>query len=302
MSIRAYVGMNGSGKSLAVVEQMVLPAWRKGRLVVSNMTLLPEALGFSPDLFQPLTNTAMIPGLGTCQQPDPCPPDGRCPHSTTGGRPCVVVFDEIGACFPSRSFSTLPPEVARKLNQLRKADVTLAWTAPSWKRCDTILRECTISVTLCKGLWNDRYERRNDRHSLFPRALRDDAGRRIKVKSDWLPHRVFLWRTFDAQAFEEFSTDKVEGEKLRPVSSDWYWRSRHDAHRGYRTLESVNLLDHVDEFGVCMTCRGNRKRPPCSCSDSGPREPKPPARAAQAPLLDPDVESGVVRMNGRSAA
>lgn len=289
MSISAYVGMNGSGKSLAIMEQQVLPAWRRGRLVVSNMTLRPEALGFPPDLYQPLRSTAEIPDLGTCDKKncaaalasgEACEP-GTCPHSTTAGRACLVVFDEISACFPSRSFSTLPPEVARKLNQLRKADVTLAWSAPSWRRCDTILRECTITVTLCRGRWADRYERQTEKPGRFPRAVRDERGRRVRFDGDWLPHRVFLWRTFDAEQFEEFSTDKVTRDQLRPISKRWYWRTRHAAHLGYDTLEGVDLLDHVDDYGVCMKCRGTRRRPVCSCNASPRRGPQAPSRAPE---------------------
>lgn len=44
MSIQAYVGLPGSGKSYSVVEQQVLPALRAGRKVVTNLPLILEEI------------------------------------------------------------------------------------------------------------------------------------------------------------------------------------------------------------------------------------------------------------------
>lgn len=43
MSIVAYVGLPGSGKSYSVVEQQILPAVQAGRTVVTNIPLIPDA-------------------------------------------------------------------------------------------------------------------------------------------------------------------------------------------------------------------------------------------------------------------
>jgi hypothetical protein len=57
-------------------------------------------------------------------------PDSRL--SVTGGRGCALVLDEINAALPARQFGSVPPELVRVLSQLRKQDVTVAWTSPAW--------------------------------------------------------------------------------------------------------------------------------------------------------------------------
>lgn len=44
MAVIAYAGVPGSGKSYSVVEQVIIPAFRKGRIVVTNIELSKDAL------------------------------------------------------------------------------------------------------------------------------------------------------------------------------------------------------------------------------------------------------------------
>src|SRR5690606_32385944 len=133
-------------------EEVVIPAWRQGRPVVSNMPLYPERLGFPSRLYRPLMSWREITELSSCE----------------------LVLDEISSALPSRQAQSVPPQLVRILNQLRKTDVRCSWTAPSWARADVLLREVTQAVTVCQGRMPDRWERAQEpgKPRLFPRAAR----------------------------------------------------------------------------------------------------------------------------------
>lgn len=307
-AIQAFVGANGSGKTLAVLELVVLPAWAEGTLVVTNMGLYPEALGYSADLVQPLTSWRDIVKIGTCQekgQPGgPCAP-GDCPHSFTKGRGCVLVLDEASAVLPSRASGSVPHQLIRVLNQLRKRDVQCVWTAPAYQRMDLAVREITQAVTVCTGTFGDRWERveQPGKRRWFPPKAKDDHGRSIATKRGWRPNRLFTWTTYEAMSYDEFTLGKTQ--QLRPRARRTYWRSKHDAHHAYRTMEGVEMMDHVDASGACLDCGLPRKRVSCSCS-SGPAsgrveaaagrpEPSPtgtPRRAAASLNGTPAIRTG----------
>lgn len=236
-SIQAFVGANGGGKTLAAMALVVAPALRDGRKVVSTCVIdHPNA--------SVLTSWRDITQL----------------------RDCVLLLDEISSSLPSRSFSSAPPQLIRMLNQLRKVDVECVWTAPNWARADTVLREVTQRVTVCKGYVPDRYVREFGVPPWFklymPPAVGLD-GRPVRRSPRWPSNSLFRYRTYDAQAFEEFSVNVTK--QLRPIESHWYWRPWHSDQSLYSTLEGVSLLDHIDETGVCMNCGGTRKRHGCSC-------------------------------------
>jgi hypothetical protein len=236
--IRAFVGLNGGGKTLAAVELCAMPALAAGRPVVANFRIHHR-------LWQPLGSWRHIPEL----------------------RNCVLIIDEVTAALPSRQSQSLPAELARVLNQLRKVDVEVAWTAPNWARADKMLREVTGSVTVCRGTFPDRWQR-------------DDEGKKLdKVESAWRPNRLFRWTTFAGEDFDEFTFSAQA--KLKAVARKRYWRPRHAAHKMYDTLAAVELLDHLDFTGTCPNCDGARKRHICKCS-TGARYPEA-APAAEGP-------------------
>jgi len=286
-SIRAFVGANGGGKTLAVVETCVLPSWEAGRPVVANLGLYPERLGYSGDLFLPLRSWRDIVTMGRCLEPDPCEP-GECPHSFTQGRGCLLVLDEASAALPSRQSGAVPPQLLRVLNQLRKRDVELVWTAPAYARMDVAVRECTQAVTVCTGLMPDRWPRQlepGERRWLAPRA----PGA-VRLERAWAPRRLFSWVTYEAMSYDEFTLGKTA--KLRPKSKRTYWRTRHDAMHVYGTLEGTELLDHLTDTGACMDCGLPRKRQSCSCVSGrapggppGPEAPTPPLSRNGVPVL-----------------
>lgn len=255
-NIEGFIGANGGGKSLAIVECKVLPAWREGRCVVSNMTLRPEAAGFDPELFVPLTTWRQIPLLS---------------HA-------LLVLDEINAVLPSRaSTSSMPLELGRMLNQLRKPDVRLVWSAPSWKRADVILREVTQAVTVCRGFLPDRWQR-EDGCRRFPRRLVGSDGRPVRVDG-WANNRLFGWSTYDAIELDEFTAGARD--RMKPKAVKWWWRPGKLAPSLYDTHDQVGLSDHLDQFGTCGSCGGARQRVKCRCVEvpgAGEARAEPGAR------------------------
>lgn len=132
--IRGYVGPNGGGKSLAMVND-ILPSLARGRSVLSTVKLL------GPD-GEP--HPAYIPFTDFDQLLD-------FEHGD-------VLMDEIVGIANSRDSSRLPSQVQNVLVQLRRRDITLSWSAPNWARSDKIIREVTQAVTECRGYYPARAE------------------------------------------------------------------------------------------------------------------------------------------------
>lgn len=136
--IHAYVGANGSGKSLAMVYD-TLPSLEAGREVLSTVKILDYA-GEDPKAAHPLY---------TClsrwvQLVDP--------------EHCDVLLDEVTGTANSRTAMGLPVQLQNLFVQLRRRDVVLRYTCPNWARTDVILREVTQAVTHCRGYWASEVE------------------------------------------------------------------------------------------------------------------------------------------------
>lgn len=253
--ISAWVGKNGSGKTLAMMEDLVLPALAKGVPVVSTMTVFASA------------DDAVCPGAGCACRSFDDGGDGTKHYRVRRLHPlwrpleswrsilhlegCVLALDEISSAFGARESAKMPFQVAARLQQLRKHRVRVGWTAPSWKRADVVLREVSTTVTECRGR--------------FGKVNRDAGG------DEWVENRLFRFSTFDCGDFEEFSLQDATAQRrggkrsLKPLDARWYWRTRHEAHLLYDTHEPVQLLDHLDEYGTCVECGGSRRRPTCRC-------------------------------------
>jgi hypothetical protein len=248
--IQAFVGANGSGKTYGGVHQLVVPAWKRGKVVCSNLRLYPERGGYSPDLFVPLTSWVQLVEL----------------------RDCVLFLDEISSVLPSRQASTVPPDLMRRIGQLRKNNVVLCWTAPAWARCDVALREVTQVVTLCRSRVSDGFRRQPGTYSLPTRprgrALLDDRSRRVRTEAGWAPKCWFTWSEYDARELDEFTYSTAA--RARPKRVRHHWRPKHESDQLYQSTEDVGLLDHLLVSGVCLGCGGRRTQPACSCDDGGP--------------------------------
>lgn len=242
-AIHAYVGSNGGGKSLAMVNDTLdtlagikwectnpehhhaeTVGWRR----VASTVPLRLADGRPHPLWVPLNDYRVLVTLEHCD----------------------VLLDEVTGVASARESQGMPPQVANYLVQLRRRDVLLRWTSPNWLRADRIIRECTQAVTTCAGY--------------LPAKVEGEA--RL-----WRPRRFFLWRTYDADGFDEFSTHKRE--TLRPVAKQWYHRESGSAMDAYDTLGAVETLGWPNEAGLCMECGGSRARPRCSCTPARSKTP-----------------------------
>lgn len=311
-AIQAFVGTNGGGKTLAAVELGAIPAWNAGKVVVANFRVrVPgfkrlrswrELVRLGKQLVEDVEDPwygwpyylgdradKVHPADALNLTLPPCDGDlapvmfDRPLYSLTENRPVCLILDEMTACLPSRSFASTPLQLQQVLNQLRKARVQLIWTAPNWARAEVLVREVTKSVTVCHGNFPDQWERdHTNGPAIRPPKLLGEDGKPIRVEDpDWAPNRRFVWTTYDASEFDEFSVD--ESRKLNPIRTRRYWRPRHRAHLLYDTYEHVSLLDHLDDIGNCMVCDGTRPRHKCSCPKPE-HNPRKDARASDPGL------------------
>lgn len=264
--IHAYVGANGSGKSLAMVHD-TLPTldgvlWRckepshrhmrsdyvdpltgrKGarieglRTVLSTVELLEAETGETHRLYRPLNAAAGGWEL------------------VLNAEHCDILFDEVTGIAGSRESMGLPTAVQNILQQLRRRDVKLRWTAPRWERADSIIRGTTHLVTQARGYLPDRKLMRN---SSEPKS--------------WAPNRLFKWRTFNAQNFDLFTAAKANGDvdgsskahALRPLYVAWFWGKGSRAFSSYDTYGQVTRVAEYLDSGRCAICGGTRRAPTC---------------------------------------
>ena len=216
--IAAYVGANGSGKSLAMIHD-TRESLEAGRTVLSTVRLIDPATGLPWANYVPLRSWQQLLDASHCD----------------------VLFDEIVGIANSRTGQSLDPRVQLMLNQLRRRDICLRWTAPNFSRADAIIREVTQIVTVCRGY-----------------LAKDDPS------SNWPRNRLFRWTTYAAEDMTRMS-DRSE-KTLKGLKNAWYWRPNSWDESAYNTDDAVDVVDSGE--GVCPVCGGMRPRRrerPCSC-------------------------------------
>jgi hypothetical protein len=237
LPIAAFIGPNGGGKTLGAMELVVVPALKDGRDVVSNLVIRHK-------------NARTLESwreLGSLHD-------------------CVLLLDEVSRVAPSRAAMSMPPQLYGLLDQLRKPDLEVVWTAPVWGRADSILRGVTQSVTVCRGYVKDF----KSRERVIPPWYKPFApvvaeGPRM-LNRRWTPNSLFVYRTYDATQFEEYTAHTVKD--VRPIEKAWLWRPWHEGQFLYDTKASVSMLDNISDIGVCTTCGGTRTRLKCRCPRS----------------------------------
>lgn len=230
--ISSYIGANGHGKTLAMMHDSYLSIMQ-GRRILSTVRVLDPRTGETYSNYERLATLDQL----------------------VEARDCDVLLDEIVGALPSMPGQTLPVEVMLLLNQMRRRNVAMRWTAPSWMRCNVVLREVTQAVTVCRGY--------------FPKYHHDEQTERV-----WGENRLFRWTTYDAFEFTEWSDNKES--QLKGKANAWSWRGKKMmAQYCYDTFDAVDNVDSGE--GVCFTCGGvrpKRRRPACSCGvgdvESGP--------------------------------
>lgn len=252
--IRAYIGPNGSGKTALMVMDTLTTlegaTWR-----CDNPAHLHTQRGQTTGQRRILSTVGLLdPETG---EPHPlC--DRLCEENggwsmVLNAEHCDILFDEVTGIAGSRESMGMPVAVQNILQQLRRRDVQLSWSAPNWARADSIIRGCTQLVTDCRGWMPDRS------------ALRGETP------PAWLPRRLFKARSFAAVDFDEWTAAKASQDggagrrPLRPGIVQWWWGPRSLVFRSYDTYDAVTRVAEVLDGGRCAHCGGRRAVPACSC-------------------------------------
>lgn len=259
-TIHAYVGGNGGGKSLALVHDTIPSlsmTWRCDvdwhrhtqagitsglRRVLSTVRIVDPVTGEDHRSYTKLNRWAQL----------------------LEAEHCDVLLDEVQGVVNSRAHASLPPAVLNLLLQQRRLDNVIRWSTPDYARADVVLRQVSQAVTYCRGYLPEPVK---------PCPDGCEVEHSHQAATLWGANRLFLWRTYDAFAFDEFTTSKRED--LPRAVRQVFWRPRHDTHRRYDTYDQVSSIEDVNEAGTCLTCGGHRRRPACSC------EPADGARTAR---------------------
>lgn len=220
--IHGYFGRNGMGKSLCMVHD-TLPDLYAGDPVLSTVKLLDAETGDPYPNFTLLTDWEQVLNFERG----------------------AILFDEIVGIAGAREGMSLPVQIQNWLVQLRRDDIAMRWTAPAWKRADTIIRETSLGATLCRGYW--------------AKAAVDSEGRAMT----WKQREWFRFKTYAADDFEEWSASK-EG-KLKAIGTSWFHAVNSRARTSYDTYDDVSRIVFANETGRCARCGGMRRAKPCSC-------------------------------------
>jgi hypothetical protein len=288
-AIHFYAGVNGGGKSYAMVYD-TLPSLAMGRPVLSTVRL------FDPDRQASCEAEAREAweAHGVLDHGKHSDPLGL-PHPSyrrlTRWHQLLdfdygdVLLDEVQGVISSRGHGTTPGAIVNALLQLRRGDVLLRATAPSFARVDVAIREVTQALTYCTGLMPEQLDGRL-----------------------WGASRLFLWRTFNARDFDEWDAGKRE-DTPRSVRQ-WLWRPRHpEVTSVYDTFAPVDTIADLSEAGNCLRCGGSRRRPKCVCeparasSEDAARSARPEQDASEVvAVLDVADTRTDQNTNGRDAA
>ena len=138
--ITAYLGVNGSGKTLSAIAFGLRDLERKGRPLITNVSglrvdhYLVDSVEALPDLMRDVAVRHRSPRTGN--------PIGM-----------NIVLDEAGAMFSSRDQGSSKKAFEKTCQQLRKYRARLLWTAPTFARGEKIMREVTFMAVLCSPLY-----------------------------------------------------------------------------------------------------------------------------------------------------
>lgn len=153
-----------------------------------------------------------------------------------------VYMDEVVTVASSRESQRMDPRVLVKLNQLRKDDIFLYWTAPNLARADKSIREVTKALIECRG---------------FAPAPVGENGPR------WRSKRVFKFSAYDAVEFEDWTASRREN--ARPLRTLWFNGVGSPEFKAYDTLTAVTMVRSMTPENTCTVCDGSVVRHRCTC-------------------------------------
>ena len=260
--IAAFVGFNGMGKTMGAVAA-AMHHLEAGRPVLSTVRLLDyrnprpcedagclsvehgmEGHRHAHPLWIPFTDFRQLFdfGKGGSLAPD-------------GGH---VLMDEVTGVADAREHASMPVQVANYLPQMRRRDVTLAWTTIAWTFADVRLRRLTLSATWAVGM--------------APKYSGDTM---------WPSNRVFYYRTYNASDLKD-DFHSAKRDDLKPLNRAWFRRGPSLVQNAYASGDQVLTLGAANDAGMCLSCGGKRALPKCRCvgsaEDAGDAVTERPAR------------------------
>lgn len=296
--IAAYVGANGSGKSLLAAHDTI-PTLRGIPWSCDNPDHWHTAEGVTSGLRKVVSTMRFVLPDGR-DHPLWVPLDSY--KKIIRAEHCDLILDEVGGAAASATSDSLPQPVKTSLQELRRRDVLCRHTAPSWARATKVLRECSQTVTLVMGFMPVPVKAGVQFPGPHPVEGLDDDGDLVEVMCEqvgehshdsgrlWGARRLHYARTFDANRFEEWTAEKRE--KIRPMVRSLYWRPGGEAESAYDTNAYVYKLGQVTDAGDCVDCGGRRAARKCECESPTTRRARSLATAG----------ASIPRQRGREAA
>lgn len=272
-AIAAYIGSNGSGKSATLCLD-TMPTLKGIMWSCEN----PDHFHASQGIYSGVRKVLSTMRFTT--------PDGE-PHplwipltdysQLTNFEHGDLILDEVGGAVASSTGDDIPMSVKAVLQEMRRKEVNIRWSAPSWARASKVLRECSLGVTVSRGQWAVRdadevefsgwhvTEYMNDAFELVQGMCEIDGLHKHSAGRTWGSRRMFSTATYDASQFDEWTAAKRE--KLKPVVRQMIWRPGHPLEKAYDTHAHVNKLGQITDSGRCDNCMGTKPRKKCECGD-----------------------------------
>ncbi|HMF58839.1 MAG TPA: hypothetical protein VK595_00625 [Vicinamibacterales bacterium] len=147
-------------------------------------------------------------------------------------RDATILLDEVSVIFSSRSSQSLPADIVGLLQTLRHKNLRVIWTAPSWMRCDNLLREVTQGVV-----------------SVLPLLRHTDA------RNPWPRPRLMLASLLDT------STGKTDAVPDKVLRRRLFVPRRMAAFGTYDTHADTPLFGRYLQGGKCVDCGGTQETP-----------------------------------------
>lgn len=274
VAIMGYVGSNGSGKSATCCLD-TMPTLRGIMWSCDNPDHFHSRNGIYSGVRRVLSTMRFTTPNGEAHPLwIPLTEYGQLTHFEHGD----LILDEVGGAVASSTGDDIPMSVKAVLQEMRRKEVNIRWTAPSWARASKVLRECSLGVTVSQGKFAvpDRdmvpfvgwhlLERMNpETFELESVMCEIDGPHEHDAGRTWGSRRMFSTQTFDATQFDEWTAAKRE--KLKPIVRQIIWRPGHPLEQAYDTHAHVNKLGQVTESGRCDKCMGTKPRKKCECTD-----------------------------------
>lgn len=189
-----------------------------------------------------------------------------------------LILDEVGGAVASSTGDDIPMSVKAVLQEMRRKEVNIRWTAPSWARASKVLRECSLGVTVSQGKFAVRdsdeveftgwhlMEQMNEWTFQLEQVMCEiDGLHSHSAGRTWGSRRLFSTATYAAEQFDEWTAAKRE--KLKPHVRQLIWRPGHELELAYDTHAHVNKLGQITDSGRCDHCMGYKPRRKCECGE-----------------------------------